>query len=142
MVEEPREPIPASQRFDGVLMRLTRKYVSERKDIDVLVLSPTFGLIPLERKIPYVEPIGRDWRVDSAKLPEDKLERAKEANIAMLRRVLDRKSYGEIYVNAGKNMRRLIDGFEKTVPSDIMLIYAQGRGIGPKMAHMKEWLKH
>ena len=38
-------------------------------------------------------------------------------------------------------MLQLIEGFEQAVPANTRITYAQGNGIGPKVAHMKKWFE-
>ncbi|MEM3551788.1 MAG: hypothetical protein QXV01_11940, partial [Candidatus Bathyarchaeia archaeon] len=48
LLKEPEEPIPAIQRFDGVFVRLVRKYSKKLRDIDIYILSPIYGLVKAE----------------------------------------------------------------------------------------------
>jgi hypothetical protein len=139
LVKEPSQPIPAIQRFDGVFIRLVRKYYRQTKDIDVLILSPVYGLISSEEKIDFRKPIGENWR--ELNLDNNIVSMLRESNLKLLKKVLSKRSYAEIYVNLGKDMLKLIEGFEKLVPQTTKITYAQGPGIGPKMAHMKKWLE-
>jgi hypothetical protein len=36
---------------------------------------------------------------------------------------------------------KIIEGFDKVVPRSTKITYAEGSGIGPKMAHMKKWIE-
>jgi hypothetical protein len=137
--KEPSHPIPAIQRFDGVFIRLIRKYYRQTKNIDVLILSPVYGLISGEEKIEFKEPIGESWR--ELNLDSDTISKIRESNLKKLMKWLSKRNYTEIYVNVGKNMLKLIEGFEKIVPQTITVTYAQGPGIGPKMTHMKSWIE-
>ncbi|MEM2969539.1 MAG: hypothetical protein QXR63_01225 [Candidatus Bathyarchaeia archaeon] len=38
-------------------------------------------------------------------------------------------------------MMEILKGFEQMVPCTTKIVYAQGAGIGPKMAHMKNWIE-
>ena len=134
-LREPEEPIPAIRRFDGIFMRTVRKYVDKLKSVDILILSPVFGLIPPERKIPYHEPVGGSWH--NAKFSKNRIDTAKEANLVRMKKLLSKQKYDEIYINVGKTMLQLIEGFEQIVPKTAKITYAQGRGLGPKVAKMK-----
>lgn len=137
--KEPANPIPAIQRFDGVFIRLVRKYSKHLRDFDVLILSPVYGLIKAEQKIGFKEPIRGSWR--DLDLSKDDISELRESSLSTLQKLLTRREYNEIYVNVGKSMLKVIEGFEKTVPQSTKITYSQGPGIGPKMAHMKNWIE-
>ncbi|MGF3573674.1 MAG: hypothetical protein ACQXXG_09700 [Candidatus Bathyarchaeia archaeon] len=139
LLKEPTEPIPAIQRFDGVFIRLVRKYHKQLRDFDILILSPTYGLIKAEEKIGFTEPIRGSWR--DLNLNENEISKLRESSLSTLQKLLKKKQYDEIYVNVGKSLLKTIEGFDKTVPQTIRITYAQGPGIGPKMAHMKNWIE-
>lgn len=139
IIKDIPRPIPAIQRFDGVFIRLIRKYLKKARDIDILILSPVYGLISGEEKIEYKEPIGENWR--KLKFDSNAISRMRESNLRMLRKWLSKRNYAEIYINVGKNMLKLIEGFEQIVPQTTKVTYAQGSGIGPKMTHMKSWIE-
>lgn len=139
MLKEPMQPIRAADRFDGILMRTTRKYIPKLKRVDILILSPVHGLISPEDKIPYNEPIGESW--NKVQFSRDKIQAAKKTNLGIISQLLSGRKYVEIYINVGKTMQQLMEGFEQIVPKTTKIIFAQGRGIGPKVAHMKKWLE-
>ena len=138
ILKEPKEPIPAITRFAGTSIRTLKKHAFKLKNVDVLLLSPRYGLISPKKKIPYHELIGNNWnRIDFV----NNMDFEREKNIAQLQKVLSRKSYDEIYVNVGQEMMQLIKGFEDTIPKNIKIVFSRGKGIGPKTAHMKEWIE-
>jgi len=139
MLKEPKDPIPAIERFDGIFMRTIRNYIHRLKKVDILILSPVYGLISPEDKIPYHEPIGGNWH--KADFPKDKIDDARKANLVAMRKALSKQKYDEIYVNVGRKMLKLMEGFEQLTPKTTKIIYAQGAGIGPKVAHMKNWIE-
>jgi len=95
--KEPSQPIPAIQRFDGVFIRLVRKYYRQTKDIDVLILSPVYGLISSEEKIDFREPIGENWR--ELNLDNNIVSKLRESNLKVLKKVLSKRNYTEITSN-------------------------------------------
>ena len=139
ILKEPREPIPATERFDGIFIRSIRNYVNKLKNVDILILSPVYGLISPQKKISYHEPIGGSWH--KAQFSKRQIEAAKKANLPTIEKVLSEQKYDEIYVNVGKTMLQLIEGFEQIVPKTTKITYAEGKGIGPKVAHMKSWME-
>jgi hypothetical protein len=139
LLKEPDEPIPAIQRFDGVFIRLVKKYYEKLRTIDVCILSPIYGLVRAEEKINYKKPIDGKWY--KFEISRDKISKLRASSLSTLKMLMNGQRYNEIYINVGKNMLKIIEDFEKIVPKNIKIVYAQGRGIGPKMAHMKKWLE-
>jgi len=74
-------------------------------------------------------------------LSESDFARLRESSFETLHTVLEKKEYDEIYINLGKELLRVIEGFELALPSTTKVTYAQGSGMGPKMTHMRDWLK-
>jgi len=139
ILKEPANSVPAIQRFNGILIRQLKKYYKQLRNIDVLILSPVYGLINAEEKIEYLEPIQGDWR--NLKLNENEAAKLCESNLLKLQKIINSDEYDEIYINVGKNLLKTMGGFEKLLPNRIKITYAKGAGIGPKMAHMKKWIK-
>jgi len=139
VLKEPSDPIPAVQRFDGVFIRLIRKYYKQLRGFDILILSPVYGLIGAEEKIGFKEPIRGSWR--GLILDKTDISRLRESSLPTLEKLLAKRQYDEIYVNVGRKLLRTIEGFEEIVPRTIKITYSEGEGIGPKMTHMKEWIK-
>ena len=139
ILREPKEPIQATKRFDGIFIKSIRKYVDKLKNVDILILSPMYGLIAPEKKIPYHESVGGSWH--KAQFSKNRIATAKKVNLAIMKKLLSKQRYDEIYINVGKTMLQLIEGFEQIVPKTTKITYAQGGGIGPKMAHMKNWVE-
>ena len=139
VLKEPKEPIEALQRFDGIFMRVIRKYYNKRRKLDVLILSPAYGLVWAEEKILYKEPIGGGWY----KLPlrEDEVAKLREENLSTLKKILAASKYEEIHLNVGKHISELIKGFEQFVNKKTKITYATGRGLGPKIKLLKDWLE-
>ncbi|MEM2969540.1 MAG: hypothetical protein QXR63_01230 [Candidatus Bathyarchaeia archaeon] len=50
LLKEPVEPILATQRFDGVFIKLLRKYQKQLRNFDILILSPVHSLIKAEKR--------------------------------------------------------------------------------------------
>ena len=122
LLKEPAEPIPAIQRFDGVFVRLVRKYYKKPRDFDVLILSPIYGLIKAEEEISFREPIHGSWRQLS--LSENDISKLRNSSLSTLQKLITKRQYEEIYVNVGKSMLKIIGGFEKIVPPTIKITYS------------------
>ena len=139
MHKEPLEPIPALQRFNGIFIKMIRKYNKRLRDCDVLILSPIYGLIDANRKIGFKEPIRGSWH--KLKVNDIDIEKLRETSLSTLKKKLIKRQYDEIYVNLGRDMLKIIEGFDKIVPQTIRITYSKGRGVGPKLRHMKDWIE-
>jgi len=137
---DPKDPIPAIERFDGVYFRVARKYLREGrlKNTDIIVVSPEYGLLASEDKIPYSAPkFGTSWRYESS-LSDDSVLKLRQSNLIRLKQLVGRRTYAEVYVNVGKAFMPFILGFEKITKAPI--VWSSGRGLGPKAKHMKNWI--
>jgi hypothetical protein len=139
VLKEPAEPVPAIQRFDGVFIRLIRKYYKRLRGFDILILSPVYGLIRAEDKIIFEEPMGGSWRRPA--LSDSDAARLRESSFSTLQRLLAKREFDEVYINVGRTMLRKIGGFEGMLPKTTKITYSEGNGIGPKMRHMKNWIE-
>jgi len=139
MNKEPVEPIAALQRFDGAFARLIRKYKKQLRDSDIFFLSPAYGMIEAGKKIEYREPTTKDWH--KPVLTDSEIRTLRESTSVVLEKLFRRNQYDEIYVNVGKSLWANLQGFEAIFPKTTKVTFAQGRGIGPKMSHMKAWIE-
>lgn len=130
--------VEAIERFSGVYFRLFKKYVKQGllENVDVLILTKDHGLIEPTKPIPYSDPTsGYSGKLS---LSPKEIEKTRKRNLEYLRQIFTHKRYSEIYVNVGRQFIKLIEGFERL--SSAKINYASGRGLGPKAAHMKEWI--
>lgn len=135
----PTHPIPAIERFNGGFVKQLRSHYRQLKDIDVLILSPIYGLVRAEEKIRFKPPI--DTKNDYLTLSDDELDEFKKTSLAKLQHMLGKTQYNEIYVNLGRYWSSVIEGLELIVPKSTKITYSKGTGMGNKMAHMRDWLK-
>lgn len=137
--KEPLDPIPAIDRFNGVYFRIIKKYKREGKlqDTDCIIVSKKFGIIYPTEKVPYYEPdhINKFGHLD---MNGNQIRKLRRKNLAKLKEIFATTEYSEIFVNVGKEFMELIKGFEKLTSAKI--IYASGRGLGPKAQHLKKWI--
>jgi hypothetical protein len=132
------EKMQAIDRYDGLLMRVLRKHVREsRIDArDVLIVSPSLGLVRALDMVPYRAPIQGTWR--NFRLDVSSLREMNESALRLLESLTQSSKYSEVYVNVGKKLYPILAGMEKVVHCRIL--YASGSGMGPKAAHMRDWL--
>ncbi|MFX0210800.1 MAG: hypothetical protein ACFFDT_32775, partial [Candidatus Hodarchaeota archaeon] len=122
-------------RYEGIFFRVIKKYQREGrlKHTDIIVVSERLGVLLQNEKIPYYRPVPGKWgRI----MDKEKIEEKRRKNIAKLSKILS--DYSTIYVNLGKEYLKLIEGFNNLAEGEI--IYAAGKGLGPKALHMKEWI--
>jgi hypothetical protein len=135
----PTCPIPAIDRFDGPLAKLLRKHYKQLRNVDVFFVSPTYGIVNAKEEIGFREPLEGFW--DNFDMCADDVKQLRERNIQILRRLLSKKHYSEVYLNVGQKLLRLMPNIEELVPESTKIVYAKGAGFGPKMTHMKEWME-
>jgi len=133
--------IPALQAYDGLFARFVRKYIREGyiKKADVLFVSPVYGLIRGEDPLLPGGILEGDWRHPKVKPTQMRL--MNKNALRLLKRLAASVHYSEAYVNVGRELYPIIKGVELALSCKV--VFAEGRGIGPKTAHMKEWaLRH
>lgn len=136
---DPPSPTPAIQRFDGAFPRLIRKYYKQMKNIDVLFFSCTYGLIKADKKITFKEQLSYSW-YKPIEFCSD-INQVKKDNTWILEEILSSCQYNEIYVNIGKKLMEFLPNLEEIVTNETKITHSKGRGIGPKMTHMKQWIE-
>ncbi|MFN3385045.1 MAG: DUF6884 domain-containing protein [Candidatus Thermochlorobacter sp.] len=122
--------LPARERYDGVSFRVLKKLEREHafpKDLDVLILSAKYGLIPAETLIGYYDQkMTRKRATVLAPSVSEKLDS-----------VLRQKKYSEIFINLGKHYLVALQ-LSHELPKHYVR-YAAG-GIGSRMKQMKQWI--
>jgi hypothetical protein len=131
-----KDPSPSSlkalHRYQGVNFRVLKKFLAERafpRTLDICIISAQYGLL-------HPDDLIEDYDVRMTP------QRARELHPRVmdgLQNLLSEKSYGELFVNMGKDYLPAIEGLENLVSCPV--IYAPGR-IGEKMSAMKQWLFH
>ncbi len=136
---EPKEPIPAFERFNGVFFRILRKYLSDKflKDTEIIIVSDKLGIITADQKVPYIQTTKSDWGILDIK--SDSLNEIRSRNLEQLRELTSGKEYDEIYVNVGKQYLKLIEGFDAVIKNK-KITFSEGAGLGHKASHMKNWM--
>lgn len=135
-IKHPEKAIPAIERYDGVYFRVLRRALREGRlrNTDILIVSEKLGLIWANDTVSFDPP--RGGTLGTLGLSKENIHILRQKNLQKLERVV--KAYSQIYVNVGRNYIKLIEGFENFATCKI--VYAKGRGIGPKARHMKEWI--
>jgi len=141
--EFPKEPIFALERFAGPATGIVAPYFknNQLQNIDVLILSLTYGLIEANQKIGYISPTRRETGWHNLHLNEKDLDKMRGSNLAKLKKKFAENQYDEIYVNIGKELLPMVRGFRNVVPKTAKITCAEGAGFGFKMAHMKNWFE-
>lgn len=141
--ESPKEPIFALERFAGPATGIAAGYFKKNQlqNIDVLILSPTYGLIEANQKIGYKQPVKRERGWWDLRLNEQDLDKMRESNLAKLKKKFTEVQYDEMYVNIGKEFLPMVRGLKNVVPKTVKITCAEGAGFGLKLAHMKNWFE-
>ena len=90
ILKDPLKPVKATERFDGLFMNIVRKYIPRIKNVDVLILSPVYGLILSNEKIPYLEPLEGSW--NKAHFSMKLLKRQKNATWNQLKKFCQKEN--------------------------------------------------
>lgn len=139
ILESPSNPVLAVDRFDGVFARQIRKHRKHLRGIDIWFISCDYGLIKADEKIKYKPSISSNWAKPTMNCED--VSAKMEQNRIILQRLFSKTQYSEVYVNVGKEMMQLLPALSKIIPDSTKITYSCGRGIGPKMAHMKQWIE-
>ena len=124
----PTRPIPAIQRYDGVLFRVLRKYIREQgrsPKIDILVLSARYGLITSQAPIRYYD----------QRMTRERASELQQAVQTALIRSLGHKRYARILVAVGYDYRPLLHA----TPC-LRHAFWQTGPIGKRAQFLKSWL--
>jgi hypothetical protein len=139
---DPDGPVSALLRIGGAFMDVVKKNYDRLLDVDVLILSPVYGLVCADEKIGFKEPIEGSWHhfVLADVMSNDEIATQRRSNLLTLRSVFSKKHYDEVHVNVGYEMSKLIKGFEQIIPVETEITYDRG-GLGQKRGQMREWLR-
>ncbi len=125
---DPRRPVAALERYDGVFFRVLRKWL--RGGViavpDVWIISARFGLIEAGTPIPEY-----DQRMDARRA----MELAPQVR-AELQQRLERHRYQRVFVNVGRDYAPTLAGVEQLKSAS----WATG-AIGQRAQQMKQWLE-
>lgn len=127
------ELMPAINRYDGPLYRVTRKFLRERPDeganLEIFVLSAALGLVPSQMPIPYY-----DQRMTA--------KRAHELRPIVLRQlshVVTSQSFGELYLCVGRGYQEALTGWETIILDHAVVTIATG-SLGKRQSDLQYWL--
>ena len=125
-------PVSALDLYSGYFFKIIKKATRERgmnSELDLCILSAEHGVIDPD------EPISSyDRRMDNNRAEEI----GAEVKNDLKRRVVE-KRYNRIVINAGKEYRRAIDGFDDNLNVETYVI--RGEGIGEKGQTLKRFLR-
>lgn len=129
---EADRPVSALELYSGYFFKIIKKSMrecGEYSNLDLCILSAEHGIIDPEEPIsPY------DRRMDT--------RRAKELGPVVrneLKCRITEKQYNRVVINAGKEYRRAINGFDENLNVETYLV--QGDGIGSKGHALKQFLR-
>jgi hypothetical protein len=123
-------------RYNGLFYRVAKKYLTNAKDVDVVVMKDDLTLIDGSTFLPYVEPEGIKWGI--TKLAEETTEKAKKINEGYLKKKLAHRKYFEVFISMGKAYAAALPIM---LSNKTKVIFPTSGGPGPKAQALKEWLK-
>jgi hypothetical protein len=120
--------VPAWYRYDGMLFRVCKRLEATNQfphDVNVLILSAEFGILPRDALIPWYERPLDDARADALK----------PAVTHALHDALTQNGANEIFLAMGITYRRAIG----TLPAGVAVIDVR-EPIGLRMERLRRWL--
>jgi|SRR5579884_3935447 len=119
--------LPAIERYDGPQIRLLRKFfrMNPKTNVEALILSTMFGIIPTSEPIPYYD-------------EHMTIQRALELRQCVLETLgqrLRQKSYQNLIVSLGQDYQQAIIGIDSLLPSNCDLSYVRGSQ-GERLANL------
>jgi len=126
--------LPACKRYDGLFFRVARKYLSDVKDVDVLVMIDDLTLIDGSTPLPYDEPEGRHW--GGKTILKKVVDEAKVKNERFLKNQLRRRKYSEIFISMGKEYAAALPDLSSC---GTKVVFPATGGPGPKAQALKQW---
>jgi len=127
------EPLPAIERYDGLLYRIARKNMGKVKEkgIDIVIVTEDLEVVTLETKLPHKPPAGSKWRtLPPTIMDSERIEKLRNQVLEIVRS----KKYDEIFVALNKHYRQLLPDlapYTKEVMADF-------EGLGAKAKALKE----
>ena len=126
-------PLPAIERYNGPLFKILRKFVREQPskayELDVLILSTKYGLIPDDTLISNYD--HRMTHVRAEELRPQILEK--------LEQKLSGGKYQRLLITMGENYLMALNGYEKLIPDNLQVTISSG-SYGRQQVKFYEWL--
>jgi len=127
--------LPALERYDGIFFRITRKYLGNAKDVDVLVMIDDLTLVEGNAPLAYSAPKGNEW--GKQEFSEEMIEKAKAKNEKFLREKLKNRKYLEVFLAMGKQYANALPDLKQF---NVKVVFPTYGGPGPKAQALKKWL--
>jgi len=127
--------LPALERFDGLFFRIARKYLSNVRDVDVVVMLDDLTLVDSNMLLAYRKPVGSEW--GKQRFSREVLERARVVNEGFLEKKLINGQYSEVYLAMGKQYAEALPNLAKF---GVKVIFPTSGGPGPKARALKRWI--
>lgn len=125
--------LPAIERYDGPSYKVLRKIMNRsdyNNSLDIAIISAKYGLLQPDDNI-------EDYDL---KMNKQIAESINKVVAQKLKKQILNKQYENIYINIGSDYTLAVDGFNKNLPKNIKIFYANGR-IGERLSQMKKWLE-
>jgi hypothetical protein len=125
--------LPAIERYDGPSYKVLRKIMNSsnyNNSLDIAIISAKYGLL-------QPDDIIEDYDL---KMNKDIAESLNNEVVEELRKQISNNKYENIFLNIGSDYKLAVDGFNKRLPRNTEILYANGK-IGEKLSQMKKWLE-
>jgi hypothetical protein len=128
-----QHPAPAIEVYDGPVFRVLRSKLKDKKNLNlhIRIISAKYGLITPETPIRYY----------NQRLSKDTIREWNGRFCALLRGLLHKNNYSEIFVCLGNDYLLAINGFDNDVSSNCKITYANGR-IGQRLRQTRAWVSN
>jgi len=127
--------LPAFERYDGLFFRVAKKYLSDVKDVDIVVMIDDLTLVDGSAPLPYNKPEGKHW--GGKTILNNIVKRAKVKNGSYLENTLRSGKYSEIFISMGKDYAAALPDLAQY---GVNVVFPATGGPGPKAQALKEWI--
>jgi len=129
------EPLPAIERYDGLLYRIVRRNMDKVKEkgMDIVIVTEDLEVVAPETKLPHKPPAGSKWKtLPPTIMSSERIEKLRNQVLEIVRG----KEYDEIFVALNKHYRQRLPD----LTSYTKKVIADFEGLGAKAKALKEWL--
>ncbi len=129
---ETSDPTYAIELYTGYFFKIIKKAMrndTENADIDIRILSAKYGIIEPKESI----------RTYDQRMNETRADELQQSVHNDLRQLILENDYDKVVINAGKEYRKALNGFDDELDVDTYEI--TGNGIGFKGRSLKQFLQ-
>lgn len=125
--------LPAIERYNGPLFKILRKFIREQSskapNLDVLVLSTKYGLIPANMSISNYD----------HRMTRTRVEELRPQILEKLGQKLSGGKYQRLLITMGENYLMALNGYKKLIPDNLQVTISSG-SYGQQQVKLYKWL--